>query len=81
MHRAALGPDLPVPPDLPPATATTLQNTTAPHVRIFSVPPMTSADRSASPRSLPLFSGEASNSAGTATIIPAETGTAHDGTG
>ena len=64
-----------------PATATTLQNTTAPHVRIFSVPPMTSADRSASPRFLPLFSGEASSSAGTATIIPAETGTAHDETG
>ena len=33
------------------ATATTLQNTTAPPVRIFSVPPITSADRSPPPRS------------------------------
>jgi hypothetical protein len=63
------------------ATATTLQNTTAPPVRIFSVPPVTSADRSASPRFLPLFSGDASSSSGTAIIIAPETGTAHDGTG
>jgi hypothetical protein len=58
-----------------------LQNMTAPPVRIFSVPPMTSADRSPPPRSLPLFSGDAASSSGTAIIIPAETGTAHDGTG
>ena len=44
-------------------------------------PPMTSADRSLPPRSLPLFSGDAASSSGTAIIIPAETGTAHDGTG
>jgi hypothetical protein len=42
---------------------------------------MTSADRSPSPRSLPLLSGDASNSSGTATTIPPETGTACDGTG
>ncbi|HET9970384.1 MAG TPA: hypothetical protein VFQ68_19275 [Streptosporangiaceae bacterium] len=63
------------------ATATTLQNTTAPPVRIRCVPPMTSADRSASPRSRPFLSGDAASSSGTAIIIPAETGTAHDGTG
>ena len=63
------------------ATATTLQNTTAPPVRTFSVPPTTSADLSQSPRSLPFFSGEASSSSGTATIIPPETGTARDGAG
>ena len=39
------------------------------------------ADRSPPPRSLPLFSGDASSSSGTATIIPPGTGTAHDGTG
>ncbi len=63
------------------ATTTTLQNTTSPRVRIFSVPPMTSADRSPPPSGLPFFSGDASSSSGTATIIPPGTGTAHDGTG
>jgi hypothetical protein len=62
-------------------TATTFRNTVRPPVRIFSVPPMTSADRSASPRSRPFISGDASRSSGTATIIPAETGTAASGTG
>jgi hypothetical protein len=62
-------------------TATTFRKTTAPRVPIFSVPPMTSADRSASPRSLPFFKGDAISPAGTATIIPAETGTAAAGTG
>ena len=63
------------------ATATTFTKTTAPPARIFSVPPMTSADRSAPPRSLPFFSGDATSSSGTAIIIPAETGTACDETG
>ena len=73
MHRAALRPDLPVPPHLRSGDRDHLQNTTAPAVRILSVPPMASADRSASPRSLPLFSGEATVR-GTATIVPGETG-------
>jgi hypothetical protein len=62
-------------------TATTFTQTVAPPVRIFSVPPMTSADRSVSPRSRPFLSGGATSSAGTATIIPAETGTTASGTG
>jgi hypothetical protein len=62
-------------------TATTFRNTVRPPVRIFSVPPMTSADRSESPGSRPFLSGDASRSSGTATIIPAETGTAASGTG
>ncbi len=62
-------------------TATTFRKTVAPPVRILSVPPMTSADRSAPPRSRPFLSGGASSPAGTATIIPAETSTAASGTG
>ena len=82
MHRAALRPDLPVPPTCASATATTLQNTTAPPAPTFSVPDHQRGPLEPSPpRSLPLFSGDASNSSGTATIIPPETGTAHDGTG
>ena len=82
MHPAALRPDLPVSPDLRfPATATTLQNTTAPPVRILSVPPTTSAERSALPRFLPSLSGDAASSSGTAIIIPAETYTHTTGTG
>jgi hypothetical protein len=42
---------------------------------------MTSADRFPPPSGLPFFSGDASSSSGTATTIPPETGTAHDGTG
>ena len=79
--RAALRPDLPVPRHDRLRDRDHLQNTSRPPVRIFSVPPMTSADRSASPRSRPFFSGDASSPAGTATIIPAETGTAASGTG
>ncbi len=64
-----------------PVTAATFRNTVAQPVRIFPVPPMTSADTSGSSRSRPFFSGDASSSPGTATIIPAETGTAASGTG
>ena len=60
LGRAALGLNPPVPPDRAGATATTLQNTVTSQVRIRAVPPMTSADRSASPSGLPLRSGDAS---------------------
>jgi len=68
----SLRPYLPVPPDL----RLRDRHHLAEHDRAARADPlrapMASADRSASPRSLPLFSGEASNSAGTATIIPGE---------
>ena len=63
------------------ATVITLQNTTAPPVRTFPVPPTTSADLSLSPRSLPFLSGDARSSSGTAITIPPETDAARDGTG
>ena len=52
------------------ATATTLQNTVTSPVRIRSVPPMTSADRSPSPTARPLRSGDATSSSRNATTRP-----------
>jgi hypothetical protein len=80
MHRAALRADLPVPLHLRLSDGHHLAEHHRIPARTFPVPPMTSADRSLSPSSLPFFSGDASSSSGTATTIPPETGTACDGT-
>ena len=86
MDRAALGPDLPQSRlTCAPATATTLQNTTRRPIRDLSLsvaPNDPSADRSALPEIPAALQRRGQPApAGTATIIPAETGAAHDGTG
>ena len=82
MHRAALRPDLPVPLDLRLRDRDHL----AEHDRVTRADLLRPPDDQRGPvpvrpAACPLLSGDASSPSGTATTIPPETGTAHDGTG